>query len=266
MRNVPTPVPIPAYTIDGDGPWLTLLHGFSQDSTIWDNVAEQMEEQFRILRIDLRGHGRSSTFPGPFGPREYLADVLAALDHAEVPATHVLGTHTGAGVALLLAAEHPDRVGGLILEGAVIPGQPVPSVDEWHARMRALLAQQGAEAAVAAWWEQAPFFAHARHLVSERNRAEMRETILRFTAAPWSDATAPAPLPSAADIIAAVRAPTLLVNGANDLPEFHAIAAQLERGLTTVRRMSIPNVGAFPGWEAPEVLASVVGTFLDDVD
>ncbi len=264
MRNAPTPVP--AYTIDGDGPWLTLLHGFSQDSTIWDAAAEQLEEQFRVLRIDLRGHGRSSSFPGPFGPREYLADVLAALNHAEVPATHLWGTHTGAGIALLLAAEHPDRVGGLILEGAVIPGVPVPPVDEWHARMRTLLAEQGAEAAVATWWEQAPFFTHARQLAAERNRSEMREAILRFTAAPWSDTTLPAPLPPAPGMLAAVRAPTLLLNGADDMPEFLVIAKQLERSLTTVRRVVVPNVGAFPGWEAPEVVAPVVATFLDEVD
>ncbi|HYI16102.1 MAG TPA: alpha/beta fold hydrolase, partial [Thermomicrobiales bacterium] len=110
------------YEVEGDGPWLTLLHGFSQHLAVWDPQVRRLAGAFRLLRVDLRGHGGSSIPNAAYGPVEYAADVLAVLDRLGIGATHLWGTHTGAGVGLLLAGQQPERVATLALEGAVIPG------------------------------------------------------------------------------------------------------------------------------------------------
>ena len=50
------------YSITGEGPAVVLLHGFLEDHTIWDSIAEMLSDNFRIIAIDLPGFGKSSVF------------------------------------------------------------------------------------------------------------------------------------------------------------------------------------------------------------
>jgi len=248
------------YTIDGNGPWLTLLHGFSQNLHIWEPQIPRLAGAFRLLRIDLRGHGDSSAPAGGYGPVEYAADVLAVLDALDIGATHFWGTHTGAGVGLLLAAQQRERLATLVIDGAVIPGQLEPAVDEWQARTREVALRDGVESARQFWFDQTPFF-------SDTKRAsEHRALIATFSGAPWL-ATSPAlPVPDVNAALSTVRHRTLIVNGANDMPSFLARAAFLERTLPNARRYTVPNAGAFSAWDAPDAVTPLVAQFLEDVE
>jgi 3-oxoadipate enol-lactonase len=53
------------YHDQGDGYPVVLVHGLGSDHTVWGGVAPLLEENFRVLAVDLRGHGRSSKPPGP---------------------------------------------------------------------------------------------------------------------------------------------------------------------------------------------------------
>jgi 3-oxoadipate enol-lactonase len=252
--------------VEGAGPWLTLLHGFSQDLHVWDAQVERLAGRFRLLRIDLRGHGGSSAPANGYGPVEHAADLLAVLDALSIAATHLWGTHTGAAIGLLLAIEHPDRVGSLVLEGPVIPGVATPAVDEWQSRASSVARRDSVAAARSLWFDQAPFFAAIRHDPERRRAAAHRGIIDRFSGAPWL-ATEPAlPVPDVRNRLSSIRHRTLIVNGAADLPEFLATAELLERELSSSRRYLVPAAGAFPAWEAPDAVTPLVAQFLDDDD
>ncbi|HEX5166539.1 MAG TPA: alpha/beta fold hydrolase [Thermomicrobiales bacterium] len=245
------------YALDGAGPWLTLVHGFSQDLRIWQPQVERLAGSFRLLRIDLRGHGGSARPDGGYGPVEYATDILAVLDALEIGATHYWGTHTGAGVGLLLAVQHPERIATLVLDGAVIPGQPEPSVDGWQARAREIARDQGMPAALAVWFDDSPFFA------TTQRPAAHRAIISDFSGAPWL-ANGPAlPVPDVAALLPSIRQRTLIVNGASDLPSFLTRAADLEQTIPNSRRYVIPNAGPFAAWDAPDAVTPLVAQFLD---
>ncbi len=249
--------------VDGDGPWLLLLHGFSHDRRYWRSQRAPLAASYRTVLADLRGHGGS---PAPedvaYGHAEHLADVVRLLDRLGIASTHVVGTHTGAAVGLLLALEHPDRVASLILEGAVIPGAQLAPNDVALARERAIAREQGVAAARADWFEQ-PFFDGARR---GTRAGALREMMDEFSGSPWLARVDPAPVPPVVGRLGSLRQPVTLINGAGDLPEFLDVARQLEHALPHARRYLVPGAGAFPFWERPEAVTPLLLRVLGEHD
>lgn len=97
----------------GNGPNLTLVHGWGLGSRAWDRVAAQLAEHFTVNIVDLPGYGDSSPQPGAS-----LDDLADALAHALPPRAMVCGWSLGAMVALACARRHPRRVARLVLVGA----------------------------------------------------------------------------------------------------------------------------------------------------
>src|SRR5688572_13722240 len=69
-------------------PWITMVHGMSQSRRVFSAQVGLFQKNYRLLLIDLPGHGKSSEMSGPYGPEEYAAATLAAMDAAGVEITH----------------------------------------------------------------------------------------------------------------------------------------------------------------------------------
>ena len=255
-----------AYELAGEGPWLTLLHGLAQHSGYWSAQVAALAPHYHLLRVDLRGHGRSGAPAEGYSQLDHAEDVLAVLDALAIRATHVWGTHTGAAIGLLLAAEQSERIASLTLEGAVIPGRPTSSVERHTARARELAASAGIQAAREWWRAEAEWFTVMRREPEARRWAAQQALLADFSGAPWLTSASPRTVPDLTPRLGALRQPTLLINGAKDLPDFLETAELLERRLPHARRYLIPGAGAFPAWEAPAAVNPVVMTFLEDVD
>jgi 3-oxoadipate enol-lactonase len=112
------------YLLHGSGEPLVLLSGQSNDHHWWDPVRDDFAARHTTVLIDHRGTGGSDrpdtdTYSTP----GFARDVLAVLDHAGIARAHVYGTSMGGRIAQWLAADHPDRVGRLVL-GCTSPGGP----------------------------------------------------------------------------------------------------------------------------------------------
>ena len=139
-------------------PSLTLLHGASQHSGLFSAQVAEFQRDHRLLLIDLPGHGRSSAIPGPYGLAEYARSVLAVIRAARLERTHFWGTHTGAGIGLMLAAEHPQLIASLVLDGAILPGVDLPYVSARLAQAKKTARERGVEAAKAEWFRESRWF------------------------------------------------------------------------------------------------------------
>ncbi|KAB2784179.1 alpha/beta fold hydrolase [Brucella anthropi] len=92
-----------------------LLHSLALDGTVWDGVADELDDDAEVIRIDCRGHGASGKPPGPYTVdllAEDAADILALLGWEEVI---VAGCSMGGCVAQAFAANHPKRTAALAL-------------------------------------------------------------------------------------------------------------------------------------------------------
>ncbi len=248
---------------DPAAPWLTLVHGMAQDRRVFSAQVAAFKGSFRLLLIDLPGHGLSSSLPGPYGLEEYTASVRAAMSVVGVEHTHYWGTHTGAGVGLLLASREPVQFKSLILEGPVTPGQPPPYVAEMLTQVGEMARERGMDAAREHWWEQSDWFAVMRERPEECRAAEHRAMVAEFQGQPWLDTQTPAPVTAIGDQLARLHVPVLIVNGEHDITDFVQVADELMNVLPNARRTVIPGGGGFPLWEVPDCVNTKVRRFID---
>lgn len=250
---------------ESNKPWLTLLHGFTQNRKIFDRQVSRFQAYFRLLLVDLRGHGGSARHDGPFGIEEYTQDLIAVLNAAGIEQTHYWGTHTGSAVGLKLAHQQPERVISLVLEGTVIPGLDVPEVSKHLNRAKSIARSSGVEAAMIDWFEHGDWYSVLR-LHPRRCRAKEQRDILReFSGKPWLTDLTPHPVSSLVEYLPTIQQPTLVYNGEFDLPGFKNAAGVLESNLPHVTRKEIKGAGSFAGWEAPQLVNTLVFNFLDAI-
>ncbi|MBK1788946.1 alpha/beta fold hydrolase [Prauserella cavernicola] len=95
---------------------LVLVHGWTQDLRTWDRVVDELPRELRVLRYDLRGHGRSAAAPPGTTTIDRLADDLAELIADRVPEGRlVLAGHSMGGMTIMaLADRHPGLVAGRV--------------------------------------------------------------------------------------------------------------------------------------------------------
>jgi 3-oxoadipate enol-lactonase len=84
------------------------------DTTCWRSVAERLVGTWRVICLDLRGHGASPKAPLTSVLGEYADDVAFTLESIELPAAPVVGVSFGGMVATALAVNHPQRVSALV--------------------------------------------------------------------------------------------------------------------------------------------------------
>jgi len=244
-------------------PWLTLIHGMVGDHRVFDKQVEAFKDRYRLLLVDLPGHGFAAEVTGPFGHLEMMAHVRRVLDQAEVRSSHVWATHTGTSVAILLAIREPKRFKSLILEGAVLAGHPMPYISQTLAAASALARSAGVRAAVEDIFSTAGWFDVIRaHPVECRAEAHWR-ILDNFSGAPWLFEGASEPVHITDDELKGIQIPTLIYNGELDLDDFIDVADRIERLMPQAVREIIPGGGGFPAWEFPDETNAIVRRFLD---
>ncbi|MFN3575870.1 MAG: alpha/beta fold hydrolase [Tabrizicola sp.] len=145
---------------------VVLIHGLGLDARVWQALMPALGGH-RVLRLDLRGHGRSDTPKPPFAMGALVRDVERLIDHFGLTGTVVLGAGEGGLIAQGLAAKRLDLVRGLVLTGSATRFAN-PSI--WQARLARLRdAGPDLEADCAALlgprWRQSPALAEVRAML-----------------------------------------------------------------------------------------------------
>jgi len=95
-------------------PWVTMSHALATNLHIWDEPVAALEDAFRILRYDQRGHGQSTALPGPYSFDMLIDDALGLLDAFGIDRTHWVGLSIGGMIGYGLAIHHPERLHSLV--------------------------------------------------------------------------------------------------------------------------------------------------------
>jgi pimeloyl-ACP methyl ester carboxylesterase len=102
------------FTDEGTGETVVLLHGFAVNGDLnWriPGITEALAQDYRVITLDLRGHGLSAK---PHDPQAYgiamADDVIALLDHLSLHKAHIVGYSLGGIITLKLATAHPERM------------------------------------------------------------------------------------------------------------------------------------------------------------
>lgn len=153
---------------DPSAPPAVAVHGITSTSRTWLAIARALEDRASLIALDLRGRGASNALPPPFGIDAHVRDVIAVLDHFNLPRAVIVGHSLGAYIAARLATLHPDRIDSLVLVdgGLTIPDSKGVDPEKFMegflgptlARLRMTFPDHDA---YRAWWAEHPAVVHA---------------------------------------------------------------------------------------------------------
>jgi 2-succinyl-6-hydroxy-2,4-cyclohexadiene-1-carboxylate synthase len=250
----------------GSGHPLILLHGFTGRGTAWGAHAAAFARAFRVITVDLPGHGRTGTAtPDRMTVERTADDVATILERTHAAPADILGYSLGARIALRLAVAHPGVVRRLVLES---PSAGIGTPVERAARRRAdedlaaRLEADGIDAFVAEW-ERQPVF--ASHAVLPPARAA-RLHAMRLANSPKGLAASLRGAGQGAmeplyDRLEGIQAPSLVIGGALDA-RGRSRAERVARGIPGARLAIVANAGHTPHEEQPATFRRLALDFL----
>lgn len=254
--------------MEGDGPPVLLLHAGVGDRRLWDGVAEPLSERRLVVRPDLRGFGDS---PLPGGPFSFVEDAGALLDVLGIRRTAVIGNSFGGRVAIDLALAHPEQIEALVLVAPALTGfEGSAALDALDEQEDSLLddgrIDEAVELNLRTWLDGegrsgAPVGEAIRERLAAMQRRAFEVQLAAYEADPppgpvrWSD-------PPASTRLDEVAAPTLVVVGARDQPDFRALGERIASGIPGAER-AVMDTAHLPSVEQPDEVARIVLAFLD---
>ncbi len=244
------------YDVEGEGPAVVLVHGFSLDGRMWDEQVVALREVATVVRCDLRGFGRSSE-PSAGIPYTHSADLLALLDRVGIDSAMFVGLSLGGRVVLETALVAPDRVSRLVLLDSVLNGVEWDAASEQGMEDAARAATNDGMSAARAVWLRHPLFAPACRDAELAQR--LAALIEPYSGYHWTGEdpqarTGPDPIAMLEQIVA----PTTVVVGELDVPCFLTMAGILARRIPGAQRIDVPDSGHMVNLEAPETVNALL--------
>jgi pimeloyl-ACP methyl ester carboxylesterase len=119
------------YTDHGQGEPVLLVHGLGSSVADWEMQLPALTAHYRVVAIDLRGHGRSDKPREAYSIEGFAADLLALLEHLGLDKVHLVGISMGGMIGLQFAVDHPERLHSL----CIVNSSPEVKVQSLQIRM-----------------------------------------------------------------------------------------------------------------------------------
>ncbi|MEZ5922397.1 MAG: alpha/beta hydrolase [Parvularculaceae bacterium] len=244
-------------------PVILLMHGFIYSLETWDHWAAALKNDYRVIRFDLAGHGLTGPDPQKrYSPTERAAFVGAVLDALHIRRAIVGGNSLGGLAAWRFAAMAPARVSALVL---VAPAAyPANGVDDKPA------AVPDAMKAFLLTAPDAGIDITLKRIFSDDTKVtpEMAKRMGEMMRRPgngdaYIQSIEEFTLPDPADDLAKIKAPTLLLWGADDIVIPVEEGRRMEEAIKGAKLIIYPGVGHAPQEEAPEQTVGDVEKFLE---
>lgn len=248
-----------AYDVTGSGPLLVLVPGMGDLRSSYRLLAPILVEAgYTVVTTDLRGHGDSDATFAHYGDRDTADDVAALIHELGRPAV-IVGNSMAAGAGVIVAAEHPELVSGLVLIGPFVRNPPVGALR--LAVFRLLMARPWV---AASWRAYLPaLYAGSKPADFAEYRDEVAAAIRRPGYARAFSLTTRTDHAPAEARLGGVAAPVLVLMGEKD-PDFidpRAEAEWVARALDGEVVM-VADAGHYPQSQQPATTAAAVLGFL----
>ncbi len=242
------------YRDEGTGAAVLLAHGWTLDLEMWEPQVAALRRDFRLVRLDRRGHGLSGGLPDTVAD---AADLAALCAHLGITRASLIGMSQGARGVLALAATAPALVTAMILDGP--PAFESGDSDDVPVAQFRALAQRSGVAAFRREWARLPFVqlrtrdarAHAL-LAAMIERYPGHELLAAAAAAPG------APAPS----LPRLSVPTLVLVGEHDSLSRAQAARFLCAQLPQAQCVTIADAGHLPNLDQPARYSDLCRAFL----
>ena len=236
-------------------PAVLMLHSLGTSLSVWEPQAAALARRFRVIRMDLRGHGLSGVSDDDGSMARFAADACATLDALGIGAAHVAGISIGGRIALEMAASAPARVLSLMLCDT---GLEFPPPEGWQRRMDAVRAggmPAVADAVLARWVCDAS-------LPSSQGLLRM---LLTTPPAGYASAAAALRDARAAPLAGRIACPTSVLVGEHDPATPVAWSEAIRDAIPGATLTTIPGASHIPNFEAADAMTAALSAHMDRV-
>ena len=235
-----------------EAPVVVLSNSLGSTMSMWDANLADLEEHFRVVRYDTRGHGGSPVPDGPYEIDDLVDDVVALLDDLGVTRAHFVGLSLGGMTGIRLAAREPDRVDRLVV---LCTGAHLEPASAWHDRA-ATVRSHGtaavAQAVVARWFTPGL-------LASDPALQAFSEAMVADTPAEgYASCCEVIATMDLRDDLALISAPTLAIAGADDPATPPPHLAQIADAVRNGRLVVVPDAAHLANAQQPRTITPAI--------
>jgi pimeloyl-ACP methyl ester carboxylesterase len=230
----------------GIGKPLVLLHGFGGCSQNWHPFTDKLSEHYRLIVVDLRGHGYSTNPENKFTHKEAAKDVFLLLEKLGIDTFSAMGISTGGMILLHMATSQPKRINSMVLISttshfpdqarAIMQRASYGTIPKQVQDMYRECAKRGDE--------------QIRHLITQFNEFHDNYEDMNFTA----------------QSLSTISAPTLVVHGDRDQFFPVEIAVNIYRSIPNSALWIIPEGDHAPIYDSTVPFSSTAVRFIDEHD
>jgi len=242
----------------GDAPFVTLSHSLAANIDLWALQLPVLRRQYRVLRLDTRGHGGSSAPSGSYTMEMLAADVIGLLDRLAVQRTHFVGISMGGMIGQVLACRHPDRLEKLVLcntAGRV----PLEMGPIWEERIRAAQTE-GMHALADQTLER--WLSREFRLNRSEVAARIRNMILQTPVAGYVGCCRAISMFDLLDELSNIVAPTLIMTGEKDESAPVSAAEEIQKRIAGSELAVMPGALHLSNIETADLFNSRLVDFL----
>lgn len=247
------------YDLVGDeaAPVVCLAHALSSDSGIWaEQVPPLLAAGWRVLRLDMRGHGGSEAGAEDYAMGGLANDVAEILDFLKIPQVHFVGLSIGGMIGQTFALEHGERLLSLMLCGTAAAALEGGMAQLWAPRFEAIAAAGSvaplADATMVRWFTED--FQTRR---PDRWR-QVHQTICRTTPAGYRGGGVAIDTFDVLDRLPSIRTPTLVLCGDGDTGTPPAGNRKIAELIPGARYIEVENARHIPMVEYPEQFSRIL--------
>ena len=193
-----------------NAPLLVFSNSLGANLSMWDPQMPDLRKKFRVLRYDTRGHGQSSTTPGPYNIEQLARDVLALLANLQLDRVHFCGLSKGGMTGMWLALNAPQVLHKLVLSNTAAK---IGDAAGWNSRIEVLRkgSMKSISGAVIERWLSPAFRANSPEVAAATQgmleSTDLDGYIANCAAVRDFDAR---------EAISVIRVPTLVISGTHD--------------------------------------------------
>jgi len=249
----------------GRGPTLVFGHSLTFDSAMWQGVADELSDRFRVIRIDLPGHGGSGTPGVVFSLEDMADDVDQVLDALEVEGAVWAGHSMGGMVGMRLAIRHPSRLCAMALLNTSAEAEAETTRDLFHYVNESSRGKPSDKATVDFVLN---LMFSAGFLGSEPEKVEPYRTLLfepPDAEGTYRAARAVIWRESVLEQLSAVDIPTLVITGNGDTAVPSSFGRSIAEAIPRSRLLELNDCGHLSPEERPVQVAQALTTFFEEL-
>ena len=247
------------YTDQGNGTPLVFIHAFPLSKTMWQPQVDALKDTYRVITIDLGGHGESDIVLWNDSLDGYAKNIIRLLDHLEIAQAVFVGLSMGGYTLFSIYRHYADRVKALVL--ADTRAQADTEEGKAGRQSMAEVAFKDSASAIADLMLPkllAPATIEQRPEIVEQVRQMILQT---STAGIVVDLVAMAARPDSTDLLSTITCPTLVIVGEDDQATPVAESQYIAQRIPGSTFVTIPQAGHLSNFEQPAAFNQALNSF-----